>query len=963
MKKKLKTDTLKAYESIFLNLPYGVFFFDKNGIILGCNDVFLKSVNSSKELMIGFDAINRLQNELVVDAIKDCINTGNGYYEGPYVSVTGSKEIISKGVFKAIYNNEQEFEIGLCTLEDITVQHQQKQDLIDLNNEYATLNEAFLEQNEELHRINDEISNKNKILEAEQIKNVELLRNMSIAEQNYRTIFNNSATPMMMYQEGNIILINDAFLKYEETDNKSKYIGKLAIDFIHEDYREQATKLVIESKNTNKATSLELKIVTPNELRDAIMNFAVIKYNNKESILISFIDITELKRETSKNIELLKNMSIAEQNYRTIFDNSPIPMIVHLKGNIVLINEAALSFGNFNNRELVMGKSVLSFVHESSHKAASENIRKVINGEDTDLQEEKFIALDGKVKDVIVNSAQFNYNGENALLVAFADISEIHNSREEIESISKELIKKNDLLELETKTNKDLLNRLYVTEKNYRTIFDDSPIPIVVHQDGKFVFLNDSSIDFIGGDSPEAFIGKSIKDFIDPSSFERAKENINDILEGKETSLTEERFIGKNNEARDVLVKSGPFIFEDKPAILAAFVDITDIKKSEEKLRIITKGIESSPASVVITDKEGNIQYINPKFCEITGYTEEEAIGQNPRVLKSGVHKIEFYKNMWATISNGEDWRGEICNIKKNGDLFWEYGIISSITNEKGEITNYIAIKEDITKRKEIEKQLITNEKYFKTLYETAPDGIFEINAEGVIINCNIEFANSIGTGKSKLIGTNASHYLENKELFNKLFNRLKTKGFIESEVIQENADGTETIVWRKVTSVYDKDGCFTGAIAYNREISEIKETERQLIEAKEKAEESDRLKSAFLSNMSHEIRTPLNAIIGFSELITKQDIQDIEQSKYSEYIRHNSKVLLNLINDIIDVSKIEANQIKVVKAAVHLNNMFTELHQIFIEENKKNNGNVDLELSICDDNIIMEKTQSLFMV
>ena len=829
MKKNIiDSNSINVYKSIFEDLPYGVFYFDKNGIIQGCNNIFLKSVNSTRELMIGFDAINKLQNKEVVNAMKNCISTGSGYYEGPYISVTGNKSIVAKGIFKAIYNNKKEFEIGLCSLEDITIQHKQKQELIDLNNEYATLNKAFLEQNEELHRINDEVNKKNKSLEEEQIK----------------------------------------------------------------------------------------------------------------------------------NIDLLTELTITEKNYRTIFFNSPLPMIVHSKGVIVLINEAAKRFANIKDDSLVLGKSVLSFVHHSSKEKAGENIARAMSGEQTKPEEETFLTIDGKAKDVVVNSSQFTYNNENALLVAFADISEVKESKLKLEKLNLELTEQNKKLLIETQKNKEILVKLANAEKNYRTIIENSPIPILVHLDGKFIYVNDETVKFIQLKNKEDIIGKSIIDFIHPDSQEFAKENIKKVLEGDKPKLVEEKFLTIKGETRNVLLNTGQFIYDNKTAIVAAFVDVTEIKKSEEQIKIISKGIDTSPASIVITDVSGDIQFVNPKFVEVTGYTKEEAFGENPRVLKSGYHNAKFYDEMWGAISNGDSWRGEIQNKRKNGDLYWEYAIISPIHNDKGHITHYIAIKEDVTRRKEIEKKLLKNEKHFKTLYNTAPDGIFEIDNEGVIINCNIEFANSVRVNKSKLIGTKASGYIENKKLFARLFTQLKAKGFIESEVVQENGDGTKTIVWRKVTSVYDKDGNFTGAIAYNREITEIKEAERQLTEAKDKAEESDRLKSAFLSNMSHEIRTPLNAIIGFSELISRQNIQGIERSKYSEYIKHNSKVLLNLINDIIDVSKIEANQIKVVEAAVHMNNMFTELHQIFTEENKKSNKNVDMKLIITDENIIIKSDE-----
>ena len=114
--------------------------------------------------------------------------------------------------------------------------------------------------------------------------------------------------------------------------------------------------------------------------------------------------------------------------------------------------------------------------------------------------------------------------------------------------------------------------------------------------------------------------------------------------------------------------------------------------------------MEASPTSIVITDATGNIEYVNPHFAAMTGYTSEEARGQNPSVLKSGVHDGAFYREMWETLVAGRIWHGEFCNRKENGELYWEDSSISPIRDETGAITHYVAVKEDISARKELEK-------------------------------------------------------------------------------------------------------------------------------------------------------------------------------------------------------------------------------------------------------------------
>lgn len=134
------------------------------------------------------------------------------------------------------------------------------------------------------------------------------------------------------------------------------------------------------------------------------------------------------------------------------------------------------------------------------------------------------------------------------------------------------------------------------------------------------------------------------------------------------------------------------------------FQDISARRRIEEDLRKLSRAVEQSASSVLITDIWGHIEYANPKFVQTTGYTLDEAIGKNPRILKSGETLPEGYKELWETITSGREWRGEFHNKKKNGELYWEFASISPIRDPAGNITHYLAVKEDITERKHVEE-------------------------------------------------------------------------------------------------------------------------------------------------------------------------------------------------------------------------------------------------------------------
>ncbi len=134
--------------------------------------------------------------------------------------------------------------------------------------------------------------------------------------------------------------------------------------------------------------------------------------------------------------------------------------------------------------------------------------------------------------------------------------------------------------------------------------------------------------------------------------------------------------------------------------------DISERKKIEEELLKFYRATDQSPAAIAITDLNGTIEYVNPGFTRVTGYSFEEALGQNPRILQSGVHTKKFYADLWNTIASGKIWRGEFCNRDRNGEIFWEAASIAPIIDANGKITNYVAVKEDITEKKRVLAEL-----------------------------------------------------------------------------------------------------------------------------------------------------------------------------------------------------------------------------------------------------------------
>jgi PAS domain S-box-containing protein len=164
--------------------------------------------------------------------------------------------------------------------------------------------------------------------------------------------------------------------------------------------------------------------------------------------------------------------------------------------------------------------------------------------------------------------------------------------------------------------------------------------------------------------------------------------------------------------------------------------DISERRQAEEESRNLLQAVEQSPVAIVITNLDGEIEYVNPSFSRVTGYSRLEAIGQNPRLLKSGQTPAETYRTLWRTLLEGRVWSGILHNRRKNGTFFWEKASIAPVFGDHGQVTHYLAVKEDVTERLQAEQQLRESEEAFRRLFEDANDPLLLLK-DGVFIDCN----------------------------------------------------------------------------------------------------------------------------------------------------------------------------------------------------------------------------------
>ena len=325
-------------------------------------------------------------------------------------------------------------------------------------------------------------------------------------------------------------------------------------------------------------------------------------------------------------------------------------------------------------------------------------------------------------------------------------------------------------------------------------------------------------------------------------------------------------------------------------------------------------------AIISTTDVKGKISYVNERFSQISGYSKEELIDQNHCIVKSDAHNKEFFKSMWSVIANGEVWQGEIKNLSKSGRGYWVSSTIVPFLNEAGKPFQYISIGTDITERKHAERELKKEKEFLSRLTGAIGQGIYVLDEMGLCRFMNPEAEKLLGWSFADLNGRDIHDYIhyetEDGESVSKdecaIADEIsKSKTYRSESEIFFHKDGHSFPV--SVVSVpLISDDVLIGSVSVFSDITENKNKEIELLEAKNDALKASRAKSEFLSNMSHELRTPMNAILGFSQLLETDPNVNEDQLDFISEINKAGKHLLELINEILDLAKIESGKIDV---------------------------------------------------
>lgn len=448
-------------------------------------------------------------------------------------------------------------------------------------------------------------------------------------------------------------------------------------------------------------------------------------------VILSLLN-TRMNAQTIAN-RLTVELNEEKERFHSLLNSTAEAIYgLDMNGCCTFANEACLKMLGYKSVDVLLGKNMHNQIHHSHADGSHFEVRecKIFKafqlGKGAHVDDEVLWKADGTCFPSEYWSYPIVVNGKiEGAVVTFVDITERKNS------------------ELALKE----------SEEKFRAIFENNSSAMAIIEKDTTISMVNKEYCRIGHYEEKDIIGKSWTTQIPPEDLERLKEYNRLRLEDPRNAPEhyEFSFYRGDGQIRHSLMSVG--FIRSTQKIVCSFTDITERRLMEEELLKLSQAVEQSSVSIVITDKNGIIEYVNSKFLEITGYSLDEVVGNNPRILKSGEKPLEEYQTLWGTITSGNEWRGVFHNKKKNGELYWESAVISAIKNGHGEITHFLAVKEDITERKQAEFALKESEERWKFALEGANSGVWDWNMETNKLYTSAQWKEMLGVAEQQISG------------------------------------------------------------------------------------------------------------------------------------------------------------------------------------------------------------------
>ncbi|MCX7098451.1 MAG: PAS domain S-box protein [Methylococcales bacterium] len=629
----------------------------------------------------------------------------------------------------------------------------------------------------------------------------------------------------------------------------------------------------------------------------------------------------------------------SEQRYRILFETNPHPMWVFDLQTLAFlaVNNAAVKHYGYSKEEfLAMTTKDIRLLEDVPRLLAK--IDQNSDGHDvTELWRHR--RKDGSLILVEISSHFIDFAGRPSKVVLAYDVTE----------------------------RKQMEQDLRDSEGLSRAVTENLPDAFILMDDkGKIVLWNPAAVRIFGYTADEA-VGQLLHDFIVPSRLQAAFavgfEHFSHTGEGAVVNTIRELpAIHRNGQEFPVELSLSALQLGGKWHASGVVRDITGRKQSEAQLRKLALAVEQSPENTIITDLDARIEYVNAAFLFNSGYTSEEIIGQKISLLHSTTLD-ETYADLWDDLRQGRTWKGELRNKRKDGTEFIEFAIISPLYQEDGSISHYVSVSEDITVKKLMDREL---EQYrhhleeevdkrtaelrrqshaLQALIDNLPHMAWLKDKEGRFIAVNQVVANACNRTKEELLDKTDFDIWSEIEAGHYRDQDLKVMATGQPMTLEEHFDRIDDALYEVfLAPILDVDGTPLGTVGFAQDIKRQRDNEVELARHAKVAEDATRAKSTFLANMSHEIRTPMNAVIGLTYLL-RQSSPTPEQIARLDKIDSASQHLLNIINDVLDLSKIEADYLELEQTDFALGPLLDHIHSLIAEQARAKRLTVEVDM------------------
>ena len=357
----------------------------------------------------------------------------------------------------------------------------------------------------------------------------------------------------------------------------------------------------------------------------------------------------------------------------------------------------------------------------------------------------------------------------------------------------------------------------------------------------------------------------------------------------------------KDGSSVPVHVSTSQIELYGRRLLLALFRNITELRKSQEQLRQLSRAIEQNPATIVITDTAGNIVYVNPKFTEVTGYSAAEVLGKNPRILKSDKTSPEEYQRLWQTITAGKEWHGEFQNKRKDGQMYWGLAFISPIADSAGNITHFLAVEEDITEYKLLEETIRRQDARFRALIENALDIITVLDTQHTIQYASPSIERALGYTPEELCGENIFNLVhpdDKPHLHQKFTHDLAVSGATTEDEARFRNKDSDWHIFEVTGKNLIANPDVKGIILNCRDITEKRTLESQFL----RAQRLDGI-GQLAGGIAHDLNNILSPILGSASLL-RSEIKSPEGDTLLTLLETNTRRAADVVKQLLTFAK-----------------------------------------------------------